>query len=116
VYPKDFGILISDPSFINDDGTLARTARIARTSILNKKSSIFYSFQENTIVIDFIFNSEIVGRFFKDSLARDYMLKERFLIQNPRDSRFQTTNKEKFNSTLSSLDPAIGNWLIWNHL
>ena len=116
MYPKDFGILISDSSFINDDGTLAKTSIIARTSILNKNSSILYYFKEGTLAIDFIFKSEIMGRFFKDEVAKDYMLKERFLIQNPRDSRFQTTNKEKFNSTLSSLDPAIGNWLIWNHL
>jgi hypothetical protein len=116
MHPVNFKILISDPNFINDDGTLAKTATIARTSRLDKDSSIIYHFQDGSLTIDFFFNLEIAGRFYKDEAVRDYMLKEKFLIKNPRASRFQATTREIFHYTLSNLNPAIGNWLIWNHL
>jgi hypothetical protein len=116
MYPRDFGILISDSNFLNDDGTLAKTATIARTSRLDKDNSIIYHFQDNSLTIDFFINAEIAGRFYDDKFVRDYMLKEKFLIQNPRDSRFQATTREIFHSALSNLSLTVGNWLIWNHL
>ena len=116
MYPKDFRILISDQNFINKDGTLIKTDNLCKVSVLDKNNFIYYNFFHNQVTIDFISKREAFARFFVDKHDTDFMLKERFLIENPRDSRFQTTTREKFISALSNFDPAFGNWLIWNHL
>lgn len=110
---KFFNIMISDKNFINEDGTLAKTKHIARTSYLDNSTIIMFHYldSDDFISIDFISKSKLIARFWSDSCIKEYLIKN-----NLEDSNFIHTSKEEFYSLFSQKYPIIRDWLIWNQL
>lgn len=111
MYPEDFGIILSDKNFLNEDGTLAITVNIARVSYIGDGFFIMYNFGGSIMSVDFLNNSGIVCRFSMSDSKKEYFVKN-----HTKNQRFEVSNRESFYSTLSESHPGFKNWLIWNHL